>query len=242
MECGEFDKRNKDYYKLYSKETYFRNLMNINSSDNNDSSKGKGKIIFDVGAHSGESAKFFNVLFPLATIYSFEPIPKMADKIRQLSLDNHFLNECALSNYDGNEDFHIQDITHLSSLHKVNKMSKHSLGYHKKEKHKTITVDVVRGDTFMREKHISKIDLLKIDVQANEVQTIEGFSDAINKVNTVLVEVSFYDFYENKSSIRLIEEQLPSFELYDIFEISKNPKTLGTDWASIIYKNLNFKD
>jgi len=242
MECGEFDKRNRDYEKQYSKEIYFRNLMNTNGPDNNDSSKGKGRIIFDVGAHNGESAKFFNTIFPLATIYSFEPIPKMASNIKQLDLENHFLNECALSNFDGNEQFHIQDITHLSSLHKVNKKSKQSLGYHKKEKHETITVDVVRGDTFIREKHIPKIDLLKIDVQANEVQTLEGFSDAIQNVNIVLVEVSFYDFYESKSSIRLIEEQLPSFELYDIFEISKNPKTLGTDWASIIYKNPKFKD
>ena len=92
----------------------------------------------------------------------------------------------------------------------------------------------------MKEHGLSTIDLLKIDVQANEAQALEGFSDTIHSVKVVFVEVSFYDFYENKSSIKSIEEQLPNFELYDIFEISKNPKTLRTDWATLVYKNVSF--
>ena len=171
MECGEFSKRNEEYYKQFSKELYFCKLLNINNMS------GEGKIIFDVGAHSGESAIFFNQMFPKAKQYSFEPIPEMAEKIRQLDLDNHLLEQCALSDFDGVEDFYIQDITHLSSLHKINKESKQSLGYHRKEQHKVVKVNVLRGDTFIKENQISKIDLLKIDVQANEIKTLKGFSN-----------------------------------------------------------------
>ena len=152
-------------------------------------------------------------------------------------MKNHTVEEVALSNLDGVSNFNIQDISHLSSLHKINKKSRNSNGYHLKESHETIEVKILTGDSYIAAQDIDTIDLLKIDVQANEVQTLEGFSKCISKVNNILVEVSFYDFYENKSSIKSIEKLLPNFELFDIFEISKNPKTLGTDWANIVYQN-----
>ena len=237
MECGEFDKRNEEYFKKYTKESYFQNLLSLKDEKNINLLKGEGRVIFDVGAHAGESANFFNEIFPLAQIYSFEPNPKMAKALRKLQLNNHTVEELALSNSEGVADFNIQDVSHLSSLHKVNKKSKNSLGYHLKESHETIEVKILTGDSYLATKDIYSIDLLKIDVQANEVQALEGFRESISRVKTILVEVSFYDFYENKSSIGSIEEQLPNFELYDIFEVSKNPKTFGTDWATIVYQN-----
>ena len=227
MECGEFNKRNKEFLKKYTKEFYFQNLLSLKGKKNIDSLKGKGKVIFDVGAHAGESAKFFNKIFPLAHIFSFEPNPKMAEALRKLKLKNHTVEEVALSNLDGVSNFNIQDISHLSSLHKINKKSRNSNGYHLKESHETIEVKILTGDSYIAAQDIDTIDLLKIEV----------FSKCISKVNNILVEVSFYDFYENKSSIKSIEKLLPNFELFDIFEISKNPKTLGTDWANIVYQN-----
>ena len=67
--------------------SYFQRLL-LNDSDL-DSTKntGEGKIIFDVGVHSGESA-FLIHSFPQAKIYSFEPIPEMVSKIRELNISN----------------------------------------------------------------------------------------------------------------------------------------------------------
>lgn len=237
MECGEFNKRNKEFLKKYTKESYFQNLLLLKGQKNIDLLKGKGKVIFDVGAHAGESAKFFNKIFPLAHIYSFEPNPKMAETLRKLKLKNHTVEEVALSNSEGVSNFNIQDISHLSSLHKINKKSIDSNDYHLKESHETIEVKTLTGDSYSAAQDIDSIDLLKIDVQANEVQTLEGFKKGISRVNNILVEVSFYDFYEKKSSIGSIEKLLPNFELFDIFEVSKNPKTLRTDWANIVYQN-----
>ena len=84
MECGEFDKRNKEYFKKYTKESYFQNLLSLKDEKNINLLKGEGRVIFDVGAHAGESANFFNEIFPLAQIYSFEPNPKMAKALRKL--------------------------------------------------------------------------------------------------------------------------------------------------------------
>ena len=76
MKCGDSDKRNKKYFETFSKTSYFQKLIFNEIHDDNISLEGEDKIIFDVGAHRGESVTFFNQIFPLAQIYSFEPIPK----------------------------------------------------------------------------------------------------------------------------------------------------------------------
>lgn len=48
MECGEFNKRNKEFLKKYTKESYFQNLLFLKDQKNIDLLKGKGKVIFEV--------------------------------------------------------------------------------------------------------------------------------------------------------------------------------------------------
>ena len=79
-----------------------------------------------------------------------------------------------------------------------------------------------------------------MDVQSNEVSTLQGFSDSLSIIRNVMVEISLYDLYEISSSIGDVEELLSDFKLYDVHEISKNPKTLGTDWVNLVYKNTNY--
>jgi len=238
MKCGEFDVRNRDYSNIFTTKKYFRRLLLGEAYEElKYNTDGKGKIIFDVGAHKGESVKFFHDMFPAANIHSFEPNPFAAESISNLRLPNIFVHQLALSDFDGSAEFNIQDISHLSSLHKINHESQTSLGYAKEENHRSICIEVMRGDAFMQKNHIDSIDLLKIDVQANEVKTLLGFSAVIDKVKVVFVEVSIYDLYENYSTIGEIEKSLSNFKLFDIYEISKNPKTLGTDWITLVYKN-----
>jgi FkbM family methyltransferase len=237
MKCGEFDKRNQEYYQNFSVEKYFQGLLGNNHNQTSDS---KGKIIFDVGAHKGESAEFFHQVFPGAVIYSFEPNPKAANEIIQKKIPGNKVFQLALTDFNGNAVFNLQDISHLSSLVSINRTSRASLGYAEREEHQCIEVEAIRGDEFVSRHQLTMIDLLKIDVQANEVKTIQGFAGVISKVKVIFVEVSFYDFYSQKSSIREIESALPNFELYDIYEVSKNPKSLGVDWATLVYKNTAF--
>ena len=241
MKCGQFEERNSEYELNFSVEKYFRNLIYGSLSEENVDKQGKGKVIFDVGAHKGESAVFFSALLPEASIYSFEPVPESARLISRLDLSNVKVFELALSNYNGKSDFNVQDISHLSSLRNINRGSKYSLGYANKEEHTQINVDVIRGDAFVSRHRIDVIDFLKIDVQANEESTIEGFSSVIDRIKSVFVEVSFYALYDNRSAVENIEKLLPGFRLFDIYEISKNPRNLGTDWATLVYVNSMFE-
>ena len=70
--CGSSDKRNTEYEANYSTEKFFHSLI--------DNPK---PVIFDVGAHKGESIKFFKNIFRSAEVFSFEPSP---ENFRELEL------------------------------------------------------------------------------------------------------------------------------------------------------------
>jgi hypothetical protein len=121
-------------------------------------------------------------------------------------------------------------------------MSSDSLGYARKSQNEVIYVNSTKLDTFCINNQISKIDILKIDVQGFEVLCLQGALDILINTACVTVEISLYDFYENNNS-SLLEVELimkdAGFSLWDISKISKNPKNLRTDWIEAVYRKSN---
>ncbi len=78
--CGQSDWRNQEYIERYSPEKYFQSLVSCDDP-----------LIFDIGAHRGESVRFFKEIFPWSTIYSFEPdienFKSLANVCESLSLN-----------------------------------------------------------------------------------------------------------------------------------------------------------
>jgi len=225
MKCGESDNRNLVYEENYNMEDYFKSLININEP-----------IIFDVGAHQGESIQYFKNIWPNCIIHSFEPDPNSYSYLSK-HFSNRFINNVALSDCNNRLPFYQQSLTHLNSLIKIKTDSNDSIEYSKKAVNSRIEVNVIRGDDYVLDKNIEKIDLLKIDVQGNEINVLKGFSDSLNLIDVIIVEISFYDFYETRNSFFDLEQVIRDhFELWDIIKISKNPKNYRTDWAEVVYK------
>ena len=128
-------------------------------------------------------------------------------------------------------------MSHIGSLLKVNVKSKDSVGYAEKAKNQKEKVAVVSIDDFLIEHKIEKIDILKIDVQGYEKKVLKGSKKSLCKINCIIVEISFYDFYEHNSSLYEIEKMLKmTHKIWDVSKISKNPKNLRTDWVEIVYR------
>jgi FkbM family methyltransferase len=222
--CGASDQRNTQYEANYSPKLFFDELID-NSCP----------VIFDVGAHLGESIDFFRSIYPNSTIYTFEPDPDNYKDliIKTSSLQNVFPFNLALGKIDSNATFYKQDITHLGGLLPINKDSKDSLGYAKNAKNEEILVSVNKLDTFC---------LLKIDTQGYEYEVLQGATKLLQNTKCVTVEISLYDFYEssNRSPLLNIEQIMrdSGFSMWDISKISKNPKSLRTDWVEVVYKNI----
>lgn len=225
---GSSDERNARYQDNYSTDKFFHSIVDNPSP-----------IIFDVGAHKGESIKFFKNIFKSAEVFSFEPSPANFQALELVAkkYGTKAVN-VALSHISGEINFYQQELSHLGSLLPINKTSKDSLGYAEKALNEELLVSCVTLNDVVNELNIPSIDILKIDVQGFEVGVLNGGHDALLRTKIVMIEICLYDFYgDGKCSwfdVNRILGEL-GFELFDIAKVSKNPKNLRTDWAELIF-------
>ena len=237
---GQSHTRNKEYEQRFGREQLLQNLV-----------KASEPIIFDIGAHRGESVSFLKRIFPSASIYSFEPDPDSYKELSSLNVDRVTYFNLAISDSDGTASFFRNKISHTNSLLKVNLNSKDSIGIAKATEendiqyfdgfNEEVKVNTVRLDSFISSNPIDHIDLLKIDVQGAECQILNGAIQTLYKTRVIILEISFFDYYENQTTFMDIEQIISplGFKLFSISEISNNPMNGRTDWSEVVYLNQN---
>jgi FkbM family methyltransferase len=236
-DVGEFDKRNEEYTVKFSRSKIIK-----------DSVISDIPTILDIGGHEGQSINYLIELFPSSKIYSFEPDPDSFKVLSKKQSDHIKVFNLAISDKVGHASFFKNKISHTNSLYRVNLESKDSIRATKERKtnklkfsneiNKEIIVKTVTLDNFVCENDIDKIDLLKIDVQGSEENVLRGGIEVFNRVNSIIVEISFYDFYEKSSTFFDIENILipAGFSLFSILDISRNPMNGRTDWVETLYR------
>lgn len=237
---GQSNERNKEYSKLYSREKLIQKLV-----------KNKTPVLFDIGAHHGESVQYLKELFEKSTIYSFEPDPASFQILSSKTVKGVFYYNLALSDANGRSIFYRNKVSHTNSLLKVNLNSEDSIGIaaainnddkqYMSEFNLEFDVNTVTLDSFVKINLIENVDLLKIDVQGAESKVLNGGKEILKKTTVVILEISFFDYYEQQTSFLDVELLLCplGFKLYSISEISNNPMNGRTDWAEVIYVNNN---
>ena len=209
--------------------------------------KSKQPVIFDIGAHHGQSVKYLEGIFNSPVIYSFEPDPDSFSVLAEnTSKDNRIFN-FAFSNANGESCFFQNKISHTNGLYEVNVDSRDSIRAqnknieYKKEVNNKIYVKTRTLDNFFEEHDIKFVDLMKIDTQGAEELVLEGGYSSLDKINAIILEVSFFDYYLHKTSFKDIEKYLlpAGFELFSILETSNNPLNGRTDWVEVLYKKIS---
>ena len=168
----------------------------------------KGRIvIFDVGAHHGESIKKFIKNFEIDEIHSFEASSinymKLTQNIENTQDKNIVLNNFGLS--DEKKEFFINQFSESSSstLSKINEKSKYFLkkanilGLLKNKKYyENLKVKLETLDNYIKKKGIKKIDLLKIDTEGHEFYVLKGCKNDISKINLIYFEHHYDDMLD----------------------------------------------
>jgi FkbM family methyltransferase len=207
-------------------------------------------FIVDVGAYTGTSAVRFRNLFPGARLVCFEPNPEAHSEllITKSALGGDFtVFDKAVSDNDGNAAFFVQGVNPgMSGLSTRSLNSRDSIalmndepGSREQINTRQVTVETVKLDS-VDLLHDQRIDLLKIDVQSMESKVLAGATALLRRTEVVLVEVSFYDMYENRSSFHAIEEfTAPSgLALWAITDHSRNPMNGRSDWVNAVYSRM----
>lgn len=172
------------------------------------------KIIFDLGGNVGLAAIYFKLLYPNAIIYSFEPDPSAFNKLNKNTkqFDNIHCFNLAISDKIGKLKFYVYPNNSMSSslIYRV-------IGQ------KVIEVESLTLDEFMRQENISKIDLIKFDVEGAEMRIFKDFKNLakvenfIGEVHLDLLNVTLNDFLNLFSNYQKQIKEISRDRRYSVF-------------------------
>ncbi len=149
---------------------------------------GKSKIIFDIGANTGMYSLIAKTINPSATVIAFEPSVKTYNTLlKNCRINNYDIiaEKIALSNATGNTTFYdvFEDNQKSASL-SPDKLKNFS-GY-RGEINEYIVKSTTLAD-YIKQNNISRIDLMKIDVELHEPEVIEGFGEYLLLYNPIII-------------------------------------------------------
>lgn len=209
--------------------------------------KKKEIVIFDIGAHRGETINFFLKSFQIKKIFAFEPnydvystINKKFAKDKKIEIyniglgDNEYEKNLKVFNESSSSTF-----TQLNKDSKYFKRKNKILNFFLKEEDQIQNkmVKVISLNKFIKEKNIENIDILKIDTEGFEFKILKGLSnDDFLKINFIYFEHHYDLMLEKNYTYSQIKELLEKHNFVKVYKIKMSfRKTF-----EYIYENKRF--
>ncbi len=131
-----------------------------------------GMTVVDVGANAGMYALQAGVAVgSTGTVYAFEPFPDMYRRLSEHICLNGASNvlgvPVALADRDGVATFHLGRMGSQGSLFRV-------------DTDRTIQVETRTLDSFLAEKEVGRVDVVKVDVEGAEVHVLRGMHELLS--------------------------------------------------------------
>lgn len=156
-------------------------------------------VVFDVGANVGDWSALACTALPESQIHAFEIVEGTYAALRDRFAGSSgvVLNNFGLSDKSGTITMHLFDCSNLVTSHVA----------YPHGSYREIVCRVRRGDEYMRDRGIKRIDFLKIDVEGAEHLVLHGFGSLFDagqidviqfeygKVN-IITHFLLRDFYE----------------------------------------------
>jgi FkbM family methyltransferase len=180
--------------------------------------------VIDVGAHRGQFALFASVRFPSAHLYCVEPQDEARACIEAvIPLRRLTTIAYAVGVREEVASLHVTSRSDSSSLRTPTALAGQAFAGAK-----TVSTHAVKvrrlDDVLSGEAAPTPPILLKIDVQGAEYEALAGAPLLLATVHTVLVEVSFREFYAGQKLaadvVRLLGEQ--GFSWHGVYSISQD--------------------
>jgi FkbM family methyltransferase len=145
------------------------------------------KVIFDIGANTGVYSLVAKTINPGASVYAFEPVSRVYDKLVKNCELNAYPITCfekAVSNYTGKAVIYDTAEEHVLSV-TVNKNLQSPSRAVKETEIQTVTLRQIVED-----EELTGIDLMKIDVETHEPEVLEGLGEYLARFRpAMLIEI-----------------------------------------------------
>lgn len=154
--------------------------------------------VIDVGAWIGQTVNGYRRLYPKAQIHAFEPQPRQFDRLvrRFAGASDTTIWSMAMSNWTGTQTLHVTEPGYETSL--LEPTSEYlATGICRRQ---DVRVTTTALDTFCQQQGIDRIDVLKMDVQGNELRVLQGARGLFDRdcVGLVFAELNFCHKYEGQ--------------------------------------------
>ena len=201
-------------------------------------------VVFDIGAHYGETIKLFYKNLKLEKIYSFEASP-VNFKILQKNALKYDNKKIEIHNYGIGEKISNDYInqTAESSSSTINKLNINSKYFKKKLKilnikkkeafYQKIPIKIITLDHFIEDKKIECIDLLKIDTEGYELNVLKGLKKYNKKIKLIYFEHHYDDMIVKNYKFGHIHELLKNYG----FKMIKKSKMVFRKSFEYVYEN-----
>lgn len=156
----------------------------------------KDPVIFDGGAHRGDSVLAFSQYAPAASFHCFEPDPQLVAELKRRFSGKEGVRvvAAALGEAPATTHLNINASRPTNSLlptaanlpSDINRLC---------QTVEQVSVDVVSVDSYCAEHRIGKVDILKLDLQGYDYRALLGARLALQDVAVVLTEVWFTEIY-----------------------------------------------
>lgn len=161
------------------------------------------KIIVDLGAHIGDTALYYHLVYPEALIYAIEPAPDTFLKLKQnvSGIPSITPIQAGLSDKDGSATLHMVPSSLGNSF------------FDRDGEVGSVTVPVYTLATLLQKCHTKRADIIKFDIEGGEANlfvtgTPSDFSNHyIGEVHLDLISLSSEDFLYPFEENFLIERE-----------------------------------
>jgi len=144
------------------------------------------EVIIDGGANIGDYALQVARNCPSATIYCFEPVPNtfkiLTETTRDISNKANLIQK-GLSDNNGVLTINLFESNAHSSF-----FNHQGITPDLKE---TIQIEVIKGDDFVSENQVAKIDLLKLDIEGAEMIALKGFEQSLQHGQIKVIQFEY---------------------------------------------------
>jgi FkbM family methyltransferase len=150
---------------------------------------------------------------PAAAIYAFEPHPGAFARLeRQAATHGYTAFNVGCGDQAGPAtlyDYEGQEGTILASLY-----PEVITGWWR-TKAAAVAIEIIRLDDFIRNYHISRVDLIKIDTEGHEVRVLDGMEAAVaaDMIDVLQIEFNVMSVY-SRTFVRDLYTRLPQYRLY----------------------------
>jgi FkbM family methyltransferase len=201
---------------------------------------GPVEAVLDVGANVGDATHQYRTLFPAATIHAFEPFPDVHRQLAaRFAADPRIrAHQLAVTDAPGRRRFYVHDAHATNSLLPHDATSVEWAWAAGDGPGRSIEVPAVTLDGFCQAEGLSRIDLLKMDIQGGEAMALRGAGRLLahQAVRLIYLEVLFAPLYEGQANFCDVHAILTGhgYRLFGLYNLVHSERGLG--WGDAIFR------